>query len=83
MDKPLILILCTGNSCRSQMAEATPRREVGDIVRVESAGSNPAKHVHPKAVQVMDEIGIDIQQNVRRCTHLGSEVVAMLLSRSA
>jgi arsenate reductase (thioredoxin) len=68
MDKPLVLILCTGNSCRSQMAEAILRRDAGDIVRVESAGSNPAKHVHPKAIQVMSEIGIDILHN--RSKHL-------------
>jgi arsenate reductase len=50
------------------LAEAILRREAGDIVRVENAGSNPAKHVHPKAIQVMDEIGIDISQN--RSKHL-------------
>ena len=54
MDRPLILILCTGNSCRSQMAEAILRREAGPIVQVESAGSDPAKHVNPKAIQVMN-----------------------------
>ena len=63
MDKPLVLILCTGNSCRSQMAEAILRREAGHIVQVQSAGSDPAKHVHPKAIQVMNEVGIDISQN--------------------
>jgi arsenate reductase len=63
MEKPLILILCTGNSCRSQMAEGTLRRVAGDIVEVESAGSKPAQFVHPKAIQVMSEIGIDISKN--------------------
>jgi arsenate reductase len=63
MDKPLILILCTGNSCRSQMAEAILRREAGDRVDVESAGSEPAKYVHPKAIQVMSEDGMDISEN--------------------
>jgi arsenate reductase (thioredoxin) len=58
MDKPLILILCTGNSCRSQMAEAILRREAGLIVQVESAGSDPAKHIHPKATQVMNEVAL-------------------------
>jgi arsenate reductase (thioredoxin) len=53
MDRPLILILCTENSCRSQMAEAILRREAGLIVQVESAGSDPAKHVHAKAIQVI------------------------------
>ena len=68
MDEPLVLILCTGNSCRSQMAEAILRREAGHIVQVQSAGSDPAKHVHPKAIQVMNEVGIDISQN--RSKHL-------------
>jgi arsenate reductase (thioredoxin) len=68
MDKPLILILCTGNSCRSQIAEGILRREVGDLVSVESAGSDPAKYVHPKAIQVMNELGIDISKN--RSKHL-------------
>lgn len=50
------------------MAEAVLRREAGDVVRVESAGANPAKRVHPKAIQVMNEIGIDISHN--RSKHL-------------
>jgi len=58
--KPRILILCTGNSCRSQMAEAFLRAAAGDLVEVHSAGSRPAGPVHPRAIQVMSEIGIDI-----------------------
>jgi arsenate reductase len=68
MDKPLILILCTGNSCRSQIAEGILKEAVGDTVQVESAGSNPSGHVHPMAIQVMNEVGIDISQN--RSKHL-------------
>jgi arsenate reductase (thioredoxin) len=60
MSKPFILILCTGNSCRSQMAEGILRRELGDFADVASAGSRPAGFVHPTAVEVMREIGIDI-----------------------
>jgi len=56
-DKPKILILCTGNSCRSQMAEGILRAVAGDLVEVYSAGSKPAGYVHPKAVQVLQEIG--------------------------
>jgi arsenate reductase (thioredoxin) len=59
-DKPKILILCTGNSCRSQMAEGILRAAAGDLVEVYSAGSKPAGYVHPKAIQVLREIGIDI-----------------------
>jgi arsenate reductase (thioredoxin) len=58
--KPHILILCTGNSCRSQMAEAFLRAAAGDLVEVHSAGSKPAGRVHPLAVKVMQEIGIDL-----------------------
>jgi len=58
--KPLVLILCTGNSCRSHLAEGLLRSAVGDCVEVASAGSNPAGYVHPLAIEVMLEIGIDI-----------------------
>lgn len=57
---PLILILCTGNSCRSQMAEALLRRAAGDALRVASAGSKPSGYVHPLSIRAMDEIGIDL-----------------------
>lgn len=58
--KPQVLILCTGNSCRSHLAEGILRAAAGDLVDVHSAGSKPAGYVHPKAIQVMQEIGIDI-----------------------
>lgn len=58
--KPRVLILCTGNSCRSHMAEGILRRAAGDLIEVHSAGSKPAGYVHPKAVAVLAEIGIDI-----------------------
>lgn len=57
---PLVLILCTGNSCRSQMAEALLREAAGDALRVESAGSAPSGYVHPLAIRAMEEKGIDI-----------------------
>ena len=60
MTQPLILILCTGNSCRSHLAEGILRVAVEDAVEVASAGSHPAGYVHPVAVEVMHEIGIDI-----------------------
>lgn len=59
-EKPTVLILCTGNSCRSHLAEGILRATAGDILNVQSAGSNPAGYVHPLAIQVMKEIGIDI-----------------------
>ena len=58
--KPTVLILCTGNSCRSHMGEAILRAAAGDSVNVQSAGSKPAGFVHPLAIKVMAEIGIDI-----------------------
>lgn len=54
-----ILILCTGNSCRSQMAEGF-LKSLDRELDVHSAGTTPAERVHPKAVQVMREIGVDI-----------------------
>ena len=56
----MVLILCTGNSCRSQMAEAFLRQYAGDRYEVHSAGTDPRPSVHPLAVRVMKEIGIDI-----------------------
>lgn len=58
--RPSVLILCTGNSCRSHLAEGVLRAAAGDLVDVHSAGSKPAGFVHPKAIAVMKEIGIDI-----------------------
>ena len=60
MTKPSVLILCTGNSCRSHLAEGILRHLAGDLFDVYSAGSNPTGHVHPQAIAVMKEIGIDI-----------------------
>lgn len=58
--KPAVLILCTGNSCRSHLAEGLLRAAAGDLFEVHSAGSKPAGYVHPLAIRVMQEIGIDI-----------------------
>jgi arsenate reductase len=58
--KPIVLILCTGNSCRSHLAEGILRAAAGDILDVQSAGSKPTGNVHPLAIQAMQEIGIDI-----------------------
>ena len=59
-DKPSVLILCTGNSCHSHLAEGILRSYAGDLFEVHSAGSKPAGYVHPKGIAVMREIGIDI-----------------------
>jgi len=57
-----ILILCTGNSCRSQMAEGF-LKAFDDMLEVYSAGTKPSHEVHPKAIQVMQEVGIDLTKN--------------------
>lgn len=57
-----ILILCTGNSCRSQMAEGFLKSLDGKL-EVFSAGTNPASEVNPNAVRIMQEIGIDISNH--------------------
>ncbi|MGY8693584.1 MAG: arsenate reductase ArsC [Verrucomicrobiia bacterium] len=63
MNKPRVLILCTGNSCRSHMAEGILRAAGGDLFEVHSAGSNPAGYVHPMAIEALKEIGIDISSH--------------------
>ncbi|MEO8607168.1 MAG: arsenate reductase ArsC [Chloroflexota bacterium] len=60
MDKQKVLFLCTGNSARSQMAEALLRHQAGDPFEVFSAGLEP-KGVNPFAIRAMDEVGIDIR----------------------
>ncbi|HEX2991110.1 MAG TPA: arsenate reductase ArsC [Anaerolineales bacterium] len=57
--KRKILFLCTGNSCRSQMAEAIVNARLGDEWEAVSAGTRPAGYVHPKAITALQEIGIE------------------------
>ncbi|MBL8231812.1 MAG: arsenate reductase ArsC [Bryobacterales bacterium] len=57
--KKSVLVLCTGNSARSQMAEGLLRAEAGGILDVESAGTKPS-HVRPEAIAALRELGIDI-----------------------
>lgn len=58
MSKRKVLFLCTGNSCRSQMAEAIVNARLGDEWEAVSAGTRPAGYVHPKALAALAEIGI-------------------------
>lgn len=57
---PFVLVLCTGNSCRSHLAEGILRAAGRGGFRVASAGSQPAGYVHPLAIRAMQEIGLDI-----------------------
>ena len=74
--KPTVLILCTGNSCRSHLAEGVLRAVAGDILNVASAGSKPAGYVHPMAVQAMQEIGIDISGHTSK--HMNEFLAAQI-----
>lgn len=62
MKRVRILILCTGNSCRSQMAHGF-LQSFDNSIEVHSAGTQPAVQVNPKAVEVMQEMGIDLSNH--------------------
>ncbi len=64
-DKPRVLFLCTGNSARSQMAEALLRKYAGDRFEVHSAGLEP-KGVHPLTIRVLEEIGVDTRAHTSK-----------------
>ena len=68
MNKPKVLFLCTGNSARSQMAEALLRKFAGDRFDVYSAGLEPSV-VNPNTIRVMEEIGVDMRTH--RSKNLG------------
>ncbi|NWF70095.1 MAG: arsenate reductase ArsC [Chloroflexi bacterium] len=61
-EKANVLVLCVGNSARSQIAEGFLRKYAGDKFNIYSAGLEPKDKIHPLAVQVMHEVGIDISQ---------------------
>lgn len=65
-----VLFLCTGNSCRSQMAEAMVNTRLGDSWQAYSAGTNPAGYVHPLAIQVLLEIGIHLSARSKHVDEL-------------
>ena len=79
--KPIVLILCTGNSCRSQMAEGVLRKFQGDKYDVHSAGMEPKDTVHPLAIKVMSEVGIDISDHRPKSTmtYLGRQPVRHII----
>ena len=83
-DRPKILFLCTGNSARSQIAEALTEDRSGGLVEARSAGSYP-KPLHPNAVRVMAEHGIDIAahstKSLRRFTRARFDRVVTLCDK--
>lgn len=81
MSKQRVLFLCTGNSARSQMAEAFLRKYAGDVLEAHSAGLEP-KGINPLTVQVMQEAGIDIshQQSKGIETYLGKALFQYLIT---
>lgn len=70
--KRKVLFLCTGNSCRSQMAEAIVNARLGDEWQAVSAGTKPAGFVHPKAVEALREIGIQHEGRSKRADEFRS-----------
>jgi arsenate reductase len=62
MSKKKILFLCTGNSCRSQMAEGFVNNDLSKKWKAYSAGTKPSGYVHPMAIEAMAELGIDISK---------------------
>jgi arsenate reductase len=82
-----VLILCTGNSCRSQMAEGWVNTLLKDKWEARSAGTAPAGCVHPLAVRVMAEAGVDISrqvpQHVERCVRDGWDLVVTVCDSAA
>jgi arsenate reductase len=66
--RPLVLVLCSGNSCRSQMAEGFLRAAAGEEMAVASAGAKPTGSVHPLAIRAMAEVGVDL--STQRSKHL-------------
>ena len=81
MDKQKVLFLCTGNSARSQMAEAFVRKYAGEIFEAHSAGLEP-RGVNPLTIRVMDEVGIDISDQTSKGieTYLGKMLFQYLIT---
>jgi arsenate reductase (thioredoxin) len=85
MEKLKVLFLCTGNSCRSQMAEAWTRHLKGDLLESYSAGVRPHA-IDPRAIRVMAEVGIDIAQyqskDVSALEHIRFDYVITVCDRA-
>jgi arsenate reductase len=79
--RPSVLFICVHNAGRSQMAAGFLRALAGDAIEVRSAGSAPAEHVNPAAVQAMSEVGIDISgQTPTLLTHQAVESADVVIT---
>ena len=80
-ERGTVLFLCTGNSCRSQMAEGIVNHDLGAKWHAFSAGTAPSGYVHPLSVQVMAEIDIDIsEQRSKSVVDLGDRTYDLVVS---
>ena len=81
MEKPRVLILCTRNSARSQMAEAFLKKYAGDRFEVYSAGFNPTE-IHPLTLKVMEEVGLDLSSQHAKSVkeYLGKVIFTYLIT---
>lgn len=81
-----VLFLCTGNSCRSQMAEAIVNARYKDTWRAYSAGTSPEGYVHPNVLQVLEEIGIHhrgISKHTDQVKNISFDLVITVCSKAA
>jgi arsenate reductase len=81
-----VLFLCTGNSCRSQIAEAIVNARLGDQWQAFSAGVHPAGYIHPKTIQVLKEIGIEHHgrsKNVEELRQLAFDLVVTVCDQAS
>jgi len=80
MVKRKVLILCTGNSCRSQMAEALINHELGGTWQAFSAGTQPAGFVHPLAIRALAELGIQHQGESKSTENFRGETFDVVIT---
>lgn len=78
--KRKVLFLCTGNSCRSQMAEAIVNARLGNQWEAVSAGTKPAGYVHPKALEALREIGIQHEGRSKRAEEFRQVVFDLVVT---
>ncbi len=86
MNTRKVLFLCTGNSCRSQMAEAIVNHYLASYWQAFSAGTRPSGYIHPKALQALEEIGIQHQgesKHIDQLRHMDFDLVITVCDSAA